>query len=79
MLMFDLVVVFGLFGWEGGVVLGGEGCNVDYFCVCIELFDEVVLVVYFEGFGLVLQVFVEICFGVEGDGWLLYFFDLDGN
>lgn len=77
--MLDLVAVSGSLGREGGAAPGGEGRNVDHFCVRIEPFDEAALIAHLEGFGLVPQVPAEIRFGAEGDGWSLYFFDPDGN
>ncbi len=77
--MLDLVAVSGALGREGGAAPGGEGRNLDHFCVRIEPFDEAALVAHLEGFGLVPQVPAEIRFGAEGDGWSLYFFDPDGN
>ncbi|AOX26756.1 VOC family protein [Pseudomonas aeruginosa] len=77
--MLDLVAVSGALGRKGGAAPGGEGRNLDHFCVRIEPFDEAALVAHLEGFGLVPQVPAEIRFGAEGDGWSLYFFDPDGN
>ena len=61
--MLDLVAVSGALGREGGAAPGGEGRNLDHFCVRIEPFDEAALVAHLEGFGLVPQVPAEIRFG----------------
>ena len=47
--MLDLVAVSGSLGREGGAAPGGEGRNVDHFCVRIEPFDEAALVAHLEG------------------------------
>ncbi len=47
--MLDLVAVSGALGREGGAAPGGEGRNVDHFCVRIEPFDEAALVAHLEG------------------------------
>ena len=69
--MLDLVAVSGSLGREGGAAPGGEGRNVDHFCVRIEPFDEAALVAHLERFDLLPQVPAEIRFGAEGDGWSL--------
>lgn len=47
--MLDLVAVSGALGREGGAAPGGEGRNVDHFCVRIEPFDEAALVAHLDG------------------------------
>lgn len=76
-MLIDLLMVGGLIDWfDSG--LFGIGCNFDYLCLCVELFDFDVLIVYFVVYGVCFGVLVE-CYGVGGYGLLIYLFDFEGN
>lgn len=76
--LIDLIPVDGPLGRQGGAAPGGEGRNLDHFCLPIEPFDGDALVAYLESKGLTPSS-IESRYGAEGQGPSLYLDDPEGN
>lgn len=75
--LIDLVGVDGPLGRAGGAA-GGEGRNVDHFCLRIAPFDAAALSAHLAAHGVKAGEVVER-YGAEGTGPSLYLSDPDGN
>jgi len=76
--MIDLVAVEGPLGRQGGAAAGGQGRNVDHFCLRVEPFDERALLAHLAAHGLSAEK-AQMRYGAQGNGWSIYCFDPDGN
>jgi len=76
--LIDLVSVDGELGRRGGAGPGGEGRNLDHFCLRIEPFDLGALVSHLAAHGIVAGE-VRRRYGAEGYGPSLYLADPEGN
>lgn len=76
--LIDLVPVSGPLGRAGGAAPGGEGRNLDHFCLRVESFDESAIRGQLAAHGVETGP-VETRYGAEGDGPSLYLHDPEGN
>ncbi len=76
--MIDLVALDGPVGKRGGAAPGGEGRNMDHFCLQVEPFDQEAIVAHLERHGVVVGAIRER-FGAEGNGVSIYLADPEGN
>ncbi|MDB5945924.1 MAG: family virulence protein [Ramlibacter sp.] len=76
--LIDLVPVEGKLGRMGGAPPGGEGRNLDHFCISIEPFDGEALRALLQSRGGQPGP-VEIRYGAEGTGPSVYLHDPEGN
>lgn len=76
--MLDLVPVDGPLGRAGGAAPGGEGRNLDHFCLRVEPFDEAAVRADLQAHGVAAGP-LEQRFGAEGSGPSLYVTDPEGN
>ena len=76
--LIDLVPVTGRLGSAGGAAPGGEGRNLDHFCVRVEPFDEGAIRAHLKALEVEAGA-IAIRRGAEGDGPSLYISDPEGN
>jgi glyoxylase I family protein len=76
--LIDLVAVDGVLGRAGGAAPGGEGRNLDHFCLRIAPFDRDALTAHLQSQGVRLGEFGSR-YGAEGEGPSQYLFDPEGN
>ena len=76
--LIDLVSVSGEIGREGGAPPGGEGHNVDHFCLRVQQFDAAALASYLSAKG-VAPGDVKERYGADGYGPSMYIRDPEGN
>jgi glyoxylase I family protein len=76
--LIDLVPVDGRLGRKGGAAPGGDGHNMDHFCVRIEPFDGPAIQRFLESRGVEAGP-IESRNGAEGVGPSIYIKDPDGN
>jgi glyoxylase I family protein len=76
--LIDLVDVDGKLGRMGGAAPGGEGRNVDHFCLRIEPFDRDALLAHLLAHDVRVGEFGSR-YGAEGEGPSQYLFDPEGN
>lgn len=76
--MIDLVPVDGAIGRRGGAAAGGEGRNLDHFCLRVEPFDGEAIRAELQAQGIAAGP-VEMRFGAEGRGPSVYVTDPEGN
>jgi catechol 2,3-dioxygenase-like lactoylglutathione lyase family enzyme len=76
--LIDLVDAAGALGRRGGAAAGGEGRNMDHFCLRIEPFDPAALSRHLSRHGVEAGP-VERRYGAEGFGPSIYIQDPEGN
>jgi glyoxylase I family protein len=76
--LIDLVPVDGKLGRMGGAAPGGEGRNMDHFCLRVEPFDAADIRAHLAAHGVEAGK-VESRYGAEGEGPSLYLSDPEGN
>jgi catechol 2,3-dioxygenase-like lactoylglutathione lyase family enzyme len=76
--LLDLVPVDSQLGRKGGAAPGGEGRNLDHFCVRVDPFDEAGIRDRLKTLGVEAGA-TEQRYGAEGTGPSIYIQDPDGN
>lgn len=76
--MVDIVPVDGELGRKGGEAPGGQGRNLDHFCVRVDPFDEASIRGALAAHGVEAGPTVQR-YGAEGTGPSIYIRDPDGN
>ena len=76
--LIDLVPVDGKLGRQGGAAPGGEGRNLDHFCLRVEPFDADAIRAHLDAHGIAAGP-LEQRYGAEGDGPSIYVTDPEGN
>ena len=76
--MLDLITVDGPLGRRGGAAAGGEGRNMDHFCLRVEPFDEQAIVAHLKRHGVPVGE-IRPRFGAQGNGISIYLTDPEGN
>lgn len=76
--LIDLVSVAGEIGRRGGAAPGGEGRNMDHFCLRVEPFDRDALLAHLVAHDAVPGK-AKIRYGAEGFGPSIYVTDPEGN
>jgi glyoxylase I family protein len=76
--MLDLITVDGPLGRQGGAAAGGEGRNMDHFCLRVEPFDEQAIVAHLKRHGVPVGD-IRPRFGAQGNGISIYITDPEGN
>jgi len=76
--LIDLVDVDGELGRMGGAAPGGEGRNMDHFCVRLDPFDADAIAHHLAGHGIATGDIAQR-YGAEGSGPSIYIADPEGN
>lgn len=76
--LIDLITVDGELGRRGGRAPGGEGRNLDHFCLAVSPFDEAVIRDHLAAHGIDVGDFA-VRYGAGGFGRSVYFNDPEGN
>jgi glyoxylase I family protein len=76
--MIDLITVDGPLGSRGGAAAGGEGRNLDHFCLRVEPFDQEAIVAHLKRHGVAIGD-IRPRYGAEGNGVSIYLTDPEGN
>ena len=76
--LIDVVDIDGKIGKAGGRAPGGEGRNLEHFCLNVDPFDEAAITAHLEAHGVAPGEVAER-YGADGFGPSMYISDPDGN
>lgn len=76
--LIDLVDIAGKLGKAGGRAPGGEGRNLEHFCLNVDPFDQAAIAAHLDSHGIAPGD-VEERYGADGYGPSMYISDPDGN